>query len=126
MTSIPKKSGRDAITISTSMIAAQVNMTGRFSRPAPCSSHGGSHLCAPPTASEWRKALMANANAANKPRTAPPTTAWPRPISVVNNMGTMWSDRGAGAAEEQRIDDSGLLSARCFGFMLVAGGSPLG
>ena len=42
------------------------------------------------------KALMANANAANKPPTAPPTTSMAQPISVVNNMGTMWSRPGNG------------------------------
>ena len=42
------------------------------------------------------KALIANANAANSPPIALPTTSIAQPIAVVNSMGTMWSRPGNG------------------------------
>jgi len=49
---------------------------------------------------------MANAKAANRPPTAPPTTSIAQPISVVNSIGTNAVEAGERAqAEKQRIQD---------------------
>ena len=60
-------------------------------------AHGGqAHRCAPLSSIGMEKALMANANAANRPPTALPTTSIAQPTSVVNSMGMMRSRPGNG------------------------------
>ena len=85
------------ITISTSMIAAQVNMTGRLCQTSAmlvpmavkASVRSDSSI-------GMEKALMANANAANRPPTALPISNIAQPTSVVNSMGMMRSRPGKG------------------------------
>ena len=83
--------------ISASMIAAQVSMTGRlFHTSAMLVPMAVSASVRSLSSIGMEKALIANANAANRPPTAPPTTSIAQPTSVVNSIGTIWSRPGNG------------------------------